>query len=262
MRFVVTGTPRSATKYAARLFTALGVQCHHEGTIRPFTPVVDLLRWYARNHSGESSWMAWTVLPLFPGPLPVFHTIRDPWAVIDSLANRNSILRDTEGFMSEQRDTIAAYCPRVCQQTTRVDRAAAMVIDWNKAIRRAVGKDVFTYRADRLNVLTVGRMLAHIGIERTRGEIINALAEVSTQTNAGYTIGGATGISDPVVEKAVLEYAEQMGVETVWVRQVQNEADRQTPEELAAEMSPELLNEVNQYAAANGYDVVPATVAA
>ena len=108
-RFLITGTPRAATKYAARLFTACGVPCHHEGTVRPLTPLVELLRWYRDADGGESSWMSWTVQPLFPKPLPILHTIRNPWAVIDSLCNRNSILKPEQLHsitMNALRDTI------------------------------------------------------------------------------------------------------------------------------------------------------------
>ena len=65
MRFIVTGTPRSATQYGARLFTELGVTCEHEHALRPLAAVVDTLRWYKAGAAGESSWMAWTLLPLF-----------------------------------------------------------------------------------------------------------------------------------------------------------------------------------------------------
>lgn len=266
MAFIVTGTPRAATKYASRLFTALGVPCVHEGIVRPLTSVVDVLRWFRHAEGGESSWMAWTVLPLLPNAVevPVLHTIRDPWRVIDSLTNRNSILRYDEMHtttMRAIRDTIDTYAPRVWKQESRVDRAAAMVVDWYKAIRQAVPTS-FIYRVEMLDVPTVTWMLAHIGIERTPEEITAALADVSDKTNEGYTIRDIEGVSDPIVAEWIAEYAKEKGITEVVTRRVQNVSSRDTPEELAAKMSPGLLEEVNQYAARFGYATVACPVAA
>jgi len=263
MRFIVTGTPRSATKYAARLLSALGVMCTHETHLRPLATVVDCLRWWAGDTGGESSWMAWTLLPLFPESVPVLHTIRNPWHVIDSLSNRNSILKDRDTFkarsMLSVRDTIAIYAPRVWTYERRIDRAAAFVVDWNAAIEKAlVGRQRFTYHVDRLSTRTIGHLLRTIGAERTADEIDAALAEVKTDTNAGYTITETEGVSNPLVAEWIKEYAEKIGAECIFSRKIKNQPDRETMEQLAERMDPELLHEVNQFADLHGYPTAAA----
>jgi len=52
--FVVTGSGRSGTTYAARLFTALGVECGHEAVFR-----VDTSRFTGFGpYVGDASWLA------------------------------------------------------------------------------------------------------------------------------------------------------------------------------------------------------------
>ena len=264
MRFVVTGTPRSATRYSAQLFEALGVPCSHEQTLRPTTSGVDVLNWWSAGDKGESSWMALMLLPVMQGPVAVFHTVRDPWKVIDSLANRNAILKADQAPGSAMwtiRTMIDAYLPGVMQRESRIDRAASFVLGWNQLIADRV-PERFVYNADRLDVETVRQMLGHIAIERTDDEISEALNEVSTNTNAGYTVVKSEGVSDPLVAKWIEQYAKEQGCSGVFTRRIKNTPDRQTPEQLAEQMDPDLLEQVNQYAVQHGYQAVEQLVAA
>ncbi len=264
MRFVITGTPRSATKYSARLFHALGVPCTHEKTLRPTISAVDTLRWWIAGDTGEASWMAWTLLGVMPGPVAVFHTIRDPWAVIDSLANRNAILKTKQApgnTMLMIRTTIDAYLPGVMQRESRIDRAAAFVLGWNRLIEQRV-PERFVYYADRLDIATVRQMLRYIAIERTDDDIATALDEIKTDTNAGYTVADSPGISNPGVARWIEQYAKEQGCSGVFTRKIKNEPDRQTPQQLAEAMDPDLLEEVNQYAVSHDYEAVEELVAA
>ncbi len=258
MRFIVTGTPRSATRYSANLLDALRVPCTHEHTLRPLAPVVDVLQWWQESKSGESSWMAWTLLPLMPDAVPVLHTIRNPWLVIDSLANRNSILRPDQlrtDVMTGIRRTIDTYLPEVFSRTTRIDRAAAFVLGWNRLIGERV-PDRFVYHVERLDVPTVCNMLEYLGVSRSDAEIAKALATVSTEVNGGYSIADAPRLSDPLVARWVEQYAKENGFAGVVPRVMKDVPDRQTPAELAEKMSPEMLDQVNQYASRHGYPTV------
>lgn len=258
MRFIVTGSPRSATRYAARLLQALRVPCTHEHALRPFAQVIDVVRWWRDAGSGESSWMAWTLLPMLPGPIPVIHIVRNPWAVIDSLANRNSICKPEQlgtKVMQSIRDTITAYLPEAFAWEARIDRAASLVLGWNRLIAERVPKRCVIH-VERLDAVAVRGMLHHIGIERSGEEIQSALSSVRTNVNAGYTVVDTPGISDPQVAEWIKQYAEERGCSRVYTRKIKNAPNRQTPEELAAGINPELLTQVNEYAERHGYATV------
>jgi len=257
--FIVTGTPRSATRYTARLLHAMKVPCTHEHILRPLATFADAWRWYQTSEYGESSWMAWAILPVFPESVPVLHSIRDPWKVIDSLTNRNSILKDTfnTDTMKSIRDTIRTFCPRVFEYTNRADRAAAFVVEWNRLIANRVSNRM-VYCVERLDVPMVRRMLHHIGYERDDQAIADGLQETSTSTNAGYTIIDTPGISDPVVAKYIRDEIAQG--QKVFTRRIKNTPDRSSMAELANRISPDLLNEVNAHAVHYGYE--PATTPA
>jgi len=223
--------------------------------LRPMAQVVDVLRWYRAAEHGEASWMAWTLLPLLPGPVPVLHMIRDPWQVIDSLTNRNSILRTSElppKSMQSIRDTIDAYLPDVLTHDNRVDRGAAFVVGWNRLIAERV-PDRAVFCADRLDKGSLRALLAHIHASADDGLIERALAEVPVNTNAGYTVIDTVGVTDPHVAEFIRQYADQHNISTVFTRRIKNQPDRQTPAELAEQMSPALLEKVNQFAEMYGY---------
>ncbi len=76
--FVITGTGRSGTQYIAHVLRQVGIQCGHEDWWNPFnkhTPDLD----------GDASWMAVPFLHTYQGH--VFHQVRDPLMVLNSLRN-------------------------------------------------------------------------------------------------------------------------------------------------------------------------------
>lgn len=255
MRFVITGTPRSGTQYAARLMAVLGLPCRHEKAMRPLATLTDVLKWPATD-TGESSWLGWSLIPLMVGyRVPVLHVIRNPWAVIDSLTNRNHILRGwsprTSGLQGV-REIINAYLPQVMKYEQQVDRAASLVLGWNHLIAEQVPAR-FVFYIERLDVMTVRAMLEHLGAETSDGQIEAALREVSTSANEGYTIEPTPGLSDPDVAAWIRQYAKENDCGRVATLRVRDVAARQTPEELIERMDSTLLDEVNTYAALHGY---------
>lgn len=259
MIFVVTGTPRSGTQYASRLLTALGLPCKHEAVLRPRTPVVDVIRWLSAD-VGEASWMAWIVVPLLIGRrIPVLHTIRNPWAVIDSLVNRNQILRlmsNEQSNLQSVRDIIDAFLPDVFAYSERVDRAAAFVLGWEQLIETHA-PDRFDYYVERLDVATILEMLGYLGTTADDYTISDALSQTSQKTNEGYTVDGIAHVSDPDVAKWIMEYAKEQDCGRIANCKIRNVPARETPEELAERMTPRLRDEVSAYAERHGYVDVP-----
>lgn len=270
MRFVVTGSPRSATRYAAVLFERLGVPCTHEQVFRHTGSPVDVVRWYERGNHGDSSWLAWAFLDLIPGPVVMFHTRRDPWKVIDSMAHRNRIVSMVESraeSINSLRDVMNAYCPQVAQYDTEINRAAAFMLDWNQRIEEvafAHRENVVyrSYRVESLNVPFVHNMLSDLDITRTDEQIEHALNPDYHKTNQGRVVTEKTdisGLSNPDVARYI---EERWGREITSVQIIASTDDAMSGEELAEQMAPELLDEVNCYATRFGYSTVEQPVPA
>lgn len=81
LRAIVTGTPRSGTKYIANLLCRLGVNSSHELYFNPFYQSIAELK-----HDVEVSWMAAPFLHELPPDVLIVHLVRDPLKTINSLA--------------------------------------------------------------------------------------------------------------------------------------------------------------------------------
>lgn len=251
-RFVITAAPRSATQYAAAVLQALGVACPHEQSFRPQSTLADVLEWYAAG-GGESSWLAWAFLPMLPGPVVVLHWRRDPWKVIDSLAHRNwQVIRNVESHTPNQErigQVIRTYCPRVFSYADRVDRAAALVIDWNECI------DHFclarSYAVESLDAEAWAEILDLIEVARPRARIEGVLGTIGKAANAGRKM-----VCEPISDPLVADFIRQRFGGCPQAVHIEPATDRRTPEELAEQLDPRLLAEVNGYARRWNYRTV------
>lgn len=255
MRFIVTGSPRSATRYAALLFKAMDVPCSHEHVLVPQALFVDALRWYEQDCSGESSWLAWAFLGSFPDDIIVFHSRRNPWNVIDSLAHRNPILAMVSSGTDHQqrmRDAIRIYCPRVFEYNNTIDRAAALLLDWDGRIMdAAIDHDYYDYCVERLSVDTVRRMLSLLQITRPDECIHKALDAIPRDANIGRKVEHNVTITDP----HVLRYLEHIAPGKIpLVKRITPTQDGLSPGELTDRMDPCLRDGVQAYARQHGYD--------
>ena len=263
VRFIITATPRAATRYASQLMQALNVPCVHERVFRPDRHLVDVLAWYQAADRGESSWAAWCFLGSLPGPVVVLHQHRDPWRVIDSLAHRNSIIKldapDT-GNIKTMRTMAEAYCPRVMACDNAVDRAAALVLDWNRLIAEAAeryAERYYSYCVERLDVPEVGRLLDGIGVSRPEAAIERALKETDRQENAGRKVE----LDQPITDPHVKGFVEALGgVARAQKISVMPTYEHKSAGELVDLMSPWLAEEINEYAAGLGYETVDVPV--
>lgn len=256
--FVITGTPRSATGYASILLSNADVVCTHERYFRPRLCMDELLRWWNMpdTQHGESSWLAWAFAGLFPHPIPLIHTLRNPWTVIDSLAFRNDILpedacigKGKEGF----RTAIRAYCPEVYGYKTDVDRAAAMVVYWNQRIFRASEQYALPYRfyrVEELNADMLRDILEWLDIGRDQYELAEAMKATPRDVNAGKKLSYNQELTDPgilaIMDKAMPGHAPIIG------RVAEKDTPR-SPEQIEAMMDPRLIKLVREHADVYGY---------
>jgi len=150
------------------------------------------------------------------------------------------------------REIIHAYLPQVMKYEERVDRAASLVVGWNRLIAEHLpGR--FVFHVDRLDAMTIRAILEYLGAEVADDQIKAALNEVSTSANAGYTVDPVPGVSDPDVAKWIYQYAKENDCGYVSTLRIRDVAGQQTPEELIERMDSTLLDEVNTYAALHGY---------
>lgn len=81
--FVVTGMPRSSTKWTARLLTEMGMPCTHEVVFDRWTNILTRIEQAER---GDSSWIATPFIDqLRTVGVPTVRIVRDPLDVVGSL---------------------------------------------------------------------------------------------------------------------------------------------------------------------------------
>lgn len=239
------------------LFSALNVPCTHERVFRPRACLHEVLKWHDDRDKAESSWLAWAFLPILPEAIPVLHTTRDPWQVIDSLANRNDLLpveATVDAGKQTFRDAIRWLCPRVFQHEKTIDRAAALVIEWNNRIESTVRGcrcPYRRYRVEDVNAELVTNLLEWLGIFRDSVEIENALQRVPRNVNGGRQIDYNVEVKNPLV-RAYLQ--EVMPDREPVINRVLSVTHKRPAEELASEMDADLADEVRQLAARYGYE--------
>jgi len=126
-QFLVTGTPRSGTRFMAALFRSAGLSASHEGLFGPLGP---------NNHvtkNVESSWMAMPYLKEYEYQFKkIIHITRNPLYVLASLKRRNflgRIMNQWDYFVWNHLDSIVMHD----------DSITAIIqfwIDWNEKIER------------------------------------------------------------------------------------------------------------------------------
>jgi len=82
--FVVTGTPRSGTKYLARVLSSCGIDCGHEKRFNPWEAVWSEPRRDDRPF-GDSSWLVVPFLDQLPATTKLLHVVREPLKAINSI---------------------------------------------------------------------------------------------------------------------------------------------------------------------------------
>lgn len=203
MRFVVTGTGRSGTGFAAALFNNAGVPCGHESVFGPERGLRDpcigrmprrplrragvhlrrlSAEWRVRRTEleGDASWMAVPRLSRFRGA--VFLQVRDPLEVVSSFQGTRFFMPEQHG-QAQTRFAMAFYDP--CGDPV-VDAMRWWVL-WNA---RAEAHATLTYRLEDLDAALFGQILELAGVTATRSAP-QALELTSRDVNSGASRGHA-----------------------------------------------------------------------
>lgn len=136
MKYLITGTGRCGTGYAARLLTSAGVKCSHEGV---FTPAgweqakerIGLRRQHPDwGWEGESSWLA---VPFVGKPelegVTIVHLARHPKAVMDSFLRLMLYTRSGSYYR-----WMAQFIPRIEEFKSSVEKAAYWYVTLNEMV--------------------------------------------------------------------------------------------------------------------------------
>jgi hypothetical protein len=174
-RFVITGCPRSGTRYMATLLAALGVRLGHEKVfgIREGLGMRDV-RW--KKWEGDVSWLAVPFLPL--EDTVVLQQVRHPLEFVRSVVGF--------GFLSDERADLAfpkvvrRHAPEVYEPDTEIERGATMWRLWNA---RAEPHVALTYRLEDFGLDLLMRICRLVELDVSEEQAARTLAEVPTTIN-------------------------------------------------------------------------------
>jgi hypothetical protein len=198
-RFVVTGCPRSGTRYMATLLAALGIRIGHEKVfgIREGLGMRDV-RW--KKWEGDVSWLAVPFLPV--DDAVVLHQVRHPLEFVRSVVGF--------GFLSDERadlpfpEVVRRNAPEVYAPDTEVERGATMWRLWNA---RAEPHAALTYRLEDLDVALLLRLCELVELDVSEEQATKALAAVPTTINQRARDESVSWEQiSPVVEEAAARY--------------------------------------------------------
>lgn len=211
--FVVTGTARSGTAYAAMLLSGLGLRIGHEDVFGPRTRSFD--GWQGQD--GDSSWLAAPFLDQLPDAL-VLHQLRHPLKVVRSLvgvrffADRSRLFLDGDdaytrtkwkvreslmraGHVPESdhgprphkvyRAFLDTYDPGLWRFHTEAERALAYWVEWTHRIREHAGDERYRcYQLEQLDAEHLSKLLGDVGLVVTPGHVAHAMTKVRPDLNS------------------------------------------------------------------------------
>jgi hypothetical protein len=174
-RFLVTGCPRSGTRYASVLFRRLGVRMSQEAVFGInqglYGKPPDWGEW-----EGESSWMAVPFLPL--DDTVVLHQVRHPLDFVRSVCGFGFLSNRSAEFIYPK--VVGRHAPEVYAHPTQPERGAAMWRIWNA---RAEAHAVITYRVEDLDTALLMRLCGLIELDISDEQAAQAFEGLSKTTN-------------------------------------------------------------------------------
>jgi len=135
-RFVITGTGRSGTKYAHKLFSRMGIACAHQGIYQ----AAGIKPW--GKYIGDSSGLAAPHVGELPSTTLVIHQVRNPWRTIRSLVHARHVpgQSGTPGTLVYERHT------NLPETDDLFLRAAHLWVQWNTLVEKQMrGKSNYLF---------------------------------------------------------------------------------------------------------------------
>lgn len=173
--FVVVGSGRSGTKYAAELFTRLGIPCGHEAVFG-WTPQT------AGTLAGDASFLAVPFLETFDGA--VYHQVRHPLAVLRSIMATRFF--EDPGPYAPHLALIERFLPGVRDIEGALRRAMFFIVQWNLLCEPRAR---LRWRVETLDPPTLREASLLAGHARSLEECVAALDDVPKDVNRLETVG-------------------------------------------------------------------------
>lgn len=134
IRFCVTGSPRSGTKWTAHTLTKVGLWCTHEEPFSGWASDYGDTGAWRDTDDADSSWLAAPHTPaLRDAGIPVVGLLRHPELVAQSLV-RVGFFTSGQPYL----DYIAAHAPDCFDHENPTDRALRFWMDWTTLVEADV----------------------------------------------------------------------------------------------------------------------------
>ena len=126
-QFLITGMPRSGTRFMTALFRSAGLSASHEGLFGPLGPNKNVIK------NVESSWMSVPYLKEYKHQFKkIIHITRHPLYVLASLKRRNFFGR----IMDKYDYFVWNHLKSIVMYDNSITAIIQFWIDWNKKIER------------------------------------------------------------------------------------------------------------------------------
>ncbi len=171
LRFVLVGSGRSGTRYAATVFSQLGMPCGHEAVFgwRQEVPA---------NLVGDASFCAVPYLGSSAKPRAVFHQVRHPLAVLRSII-ATGFFADP-GQFSPHLELIERSLPEIKRRQTPLAKAMYFIVRWNRMCEPFAH---LRWRVEALDAPTLSHAAHLAGFSKSLAECDSVLETVDRGIN-------------------------------------------------------------------------------
>lgn len=160
IKYVVTGTGRCGTGYAARLLSSAGVPCGHEALYGLSGPDFQAAEATDPGIAADSSWLAAPFLKHLPDGVQVLHLVRHPQMVVDSLMRIRFFSGDVSRYQP-YLDFARRHLRFLNKFETELEKAAYFWLVWNRLIEVNAPRGTPVVRVEQ----GADAILAALGIE-------------------------------------------------------------------------------------------------
>lgn len=207
LKYVVTGTARSGTKYAATLLTNAGMKCGHESVFNSWgSNFTRAPKWREQEtHLGDSSFITAPFIPEVKGDLKVVHLIRPPLDVIRSIVGIAHVGNNRAPWVQFLNAHI-----NLTQFPPGPQRAAAYWVRWNRLIQDN-GPDV-TWDVTKITSDHILELALMTGIEIDPADAVSAVDSTDRRINHRERADWVTVDHLGRMRGEVLAMAERLGI--------------------------------------------------
>lgn len=185
-RFVILGTPRSASTYIYEVFNALGIKTGHENIFNVWGKTYENFNgWTDMSYIGVAGFSCMPFVP-FEDVL-IFHQARDKQKVMDSFKRLNYLHKFNGIGKQDFHFFLNHHCDgKLIKERDYDDRLSLFYDIWNAKCKE---KAELSYMVEELDLGTMRYMIDRIGADVTNAQIESVLMTTPKDVNtANYMI--------------------------------------------------------------------------